>query len=164
MVNPTQRKSSAPVATGAKQNRVPPNANPPQVSAQQNPEQSAWGEVESLLIRMLVGTLKFPFVRLPHILFGVLQVVFPVAVRLTGVALLALILGVIVLGPGAYAHYFQEVNKWLADNAPGPVTPWLTTHPTTVQLLGYSWTAIAIIGSIWGAIYVSRKRRSKVSA
>lgn len=133
------------------------------IAGQQEPERSAWGEVESLLVRMLVGTLKFPFVKLPHILFGVLQVVFPIAVRLFRVVLLALILAAIVLGPGAYACYYQQLNKWLADNAPGQVTSWLETHPTMVQLLGYSWTAIAIIGSVWGAVYVSRNRRSNAS-
>ncbi len=139
------------------QARVVPNQSQPQ----QRPivaNEDALDEVESLLVRMLIGTVRFPFVRLPRWIHRTLRFLFPTAVRVIRICFLAAVLCLIVLGPAAYVFYFDSINNWLSDKGFSSLTSPFRNHPVVTSWTCYTWAILTGIGAVWGAMYVTRKR------
>lgn len=146
----------------------PPQVAPPPVErpsgARPNPpilpEQEWLDELERLLIRMLIGVFKFPFVRLPAIIYDWWNALFPTIVQLTRILLLVVTLFVFVFGPAVYAFYHQDANglirQHLGENQALSI---LESNPTVVKSVSYCWSFLALVGAVWGAVYVRRKRR-----
>ncbi len=146
----------------------PPQVAPPPVEQPSEgppnppilPEQEWLDELERLLIRMLIGVFKFPFVRLPAIIYDWWNALFPTIVQLTRIFLLAVTLFVFVFGPAVYAFFHQDANilvrQYIGENR---ALTFLESHRKIAQAVLYCWSSVALVGAVWGAVYVHRKRR-----
>lgn len=116
-------------------------------------------QIESILIRMLIGVFRFPFVRLPRLIFQIMTQVSPTFVAISKITLLASLLLIIVCTPALYAWFFDEVNLWLKPRMASQVIDQLTTYQLLVRTGCYSMSTILGIGAAWGAIYLPIRRR-----
>lgn len=141
----------------------PDSVEPPPVSATVNSvstedSDDALGEFESLLIRMLVGSIKFPFFRLPELTFRAVCRLFPTAVRVFRIVGLASVLFLVIVVPGVYGVAFDNCNDLIANHVPGSLYRFVSDHPLVLRAFCCFWSVVAVIGAIWGAIYARRKR------
>jgi hypothetical protein len=141
---------------------VQPDSNARKASVPPQAEEDVLDEVESLLFRMLIGVIKFPFIRLPRLLYRTLRFLFPAAVRVIRIGFLVSILCVVVCGPAAFAYFFDTASNWLADRIPTPLLTWMKAHSAITRASCYAWMVVAMIGSMWGAIYARQKRKRKL--
>ena len=155
------------------QRRVSPPTTPaPPVQTQARPksdaapqtlpatEEDVLDELESLLIRMLIGTIKFPLVYVPRWIYRALRRLFPTMVRGLRVCFLAAVLFVTAIGPAAFAFFVTSSGGQLA--VPGlssSMAAFLEDSPVAFIWCCYAWSILATAGAIWGALYVRRKRR-----
>lgn len=117
-------------------------------------------EVESLLIRMLIGTIRFPFIWLPRNIYKLCKSLFPTAVRVFRICGLAALLAGIILFPGLYAIFFHQTNACLADRVPTELLQMSIDQSTLTRLVCGTWSILAFTGAVWGAIYIRRKRKA----
>ena len=149
---------------------TPGSANPQSTKQDQDPPkrpenaldrgtQNALDKVESLLVRMIIGAIKFPFIRLPKLAYQTIQFLFPAIVRVVRVFSLVFLLCFIVFGPACYAVFFDAMNQWLVLNTLESIAAPMINYALLTRSLCYIWSTLTAIGSIWGAMYVRHKRK-----
>lgn len=120
---------------------------------------------EDLLVRMICGVYKFIFIKLPTEAYYTVVRWFPTLVRLIKVAFYLAILMASIFLPAVMAMNRQgiiEPSGWFVI----PVPDWYLDHPAIWDAVAYCYSTLALIGSIWGAVYLRRrfKRRAVAGA
>jgi DNA-directed RNA polymerase subunit RPC12/RpoP len=118
---------------------------------------------EDLLVRMICGVYKFIFIKLPTEAYHTVVRWFPTLVRLIKVAFYLAILMASIFLPAVVAMNRQgiiEASGWFVI----PVPDWYLAHPAIWDAVAYSYTALALIGSVWGAVYLRRRFKKRKSA
>ena len=116
----------------------------------------AW--LEDLLIKMIVGVFRFIFVKLPSEFYRALVLWFPTLVRLLKVASLLIVWLTVTFGPIAVALRSDDLGPTRPlDLISAPEAA--TSHSELWTWCAVAYTAVALCGSVWGAMYVRRLRK-----
>ena len=112
-------------------------------------------ELELLLRKMIIGIFRFIFWVRPSAICSFVILLFPWILRGARVLCIFGAWLVLVLWPWI-------TIKWIPQKFPDVQMPaWVTEHPDLTYIAGAIWIALALIASIWGAIYVRLRRRKK---
>ena len=130
----------------------------PTVSADCDGETGWLGLLEDLLVKMIVGVFRFIFVKVPGEVCRALVRWFPTLVRFAKVIGLLGVWLSVTFGLCAVSLQFSGwETSWF---------PWRTPVPQIYQDHAQIWhwcagcyTVLAVCGSIWGALYVRRRRK-----
>jgi tetratricopeptide (TPR) repeat protein len=119
------------------------------------PEDSLLDQLEDLLSRMIRGVFRFTFVRLPREVYEAVIRWFPTAVKLLKVLGLLAAWLLLTFGPVAWV---LGNGAWVSPDV-GPPLAWYYAHRTPWDVALCLWSAVAIIGSVWGVARLRRKGR-----
>lgn len=128
-----------------------PNPVPPEISA---PADDFWDWIEDLLWKMILGVLKFVFVRVPEEMWRAIVRWFPRAVQVTRVLLLFVSLLVLTFGPASFAWKVPVDWPW----------PPIDRIPWYVHTLIVVWTVLAPVGAYWGIHHIKIRWRRRKNA
>lgn len=109
-------------------------------------------EIEILLRKMLVGVVRFIFRVLPRMIRHLVIFVFPWSLRLIRiVAILAVWLGLV--------FWPWIVVSWVPKQFPSVQMPAFLNEKPLIEFGVWGWIVLALVGSGWGLVHVSIKRR-----
>jgi len=134
---------------------APPDVEP--TPSEPNIDDGVLAWLEDLLIKMIVGVFRFICVKLPSEFYRALVRWFPTLVRLGKVLSLLTIWLVVTFGPLALSM----------NTDPPDLVSSVSTEPSRPEFWKWcavSYTAVALCGSVWGAMYVRRLRKQGRSA
>jgi hypothetical protein len=141
---------------------VIPDPNPSQnifSTSIQNEDENFFSILESILKKMIVGIPKFIFCEAPRKILLVLERLFPWLIKFIRVFILFTLWIFLLAWPIFFA---KQCRIYICDQLSiiDPLTldisyPWI--------LLCWLWVGLAVLGSLWGLLYVTiRKRRQKI--
>lgn len=109
--------------------------------------------LEDCLIKMIIGIFKFAFWRIPKFIWDTIESWFLTVVKLINVFLLLILWLLIILGQLLYLY-----NK-LYGITPHRIDIEIELKQLVINYGPWSlaWTAIALMGSFWGILYVQRR-------
>lgn len=118
--------------------------------------------VEDLLIKMIAGLFRFICVKVPTELYLAVLRWFPTLVRMLRICLLLAFWLVAAFGPCIVTLQFsgRAFETWRHI----PVPPIYETHSEIWQAVVGSYTVLALTGSLWGVLYVRRRRKTARAA
>ena len=118
--------------------------------------------LEDLLVRMIVGVFRFIFVKLPSELYRALRRWFPTLMRVVKILILLVAWLTLVFGPlFGSLHRAGSAKMWLPYEITVPA--FYLRHAQLLDALVLGYSAIAVVGSIWGAVYMRRRRKGLLS-
>lgn len=120
-------------------------------------------DLQSLLVRMLIGIFQFIFVKLPSDIFQTVRRWFPTVVRLAIVVFLACLWLLAAFGPLAYS-FCREGREPTWTDTPLPVPKFYLEYATVFDHGIAAYTILAIYGSFWKALQGVRRLRQKRGA
>lgn len=127
-------------------------------TAEGDGELSWLGFLEDLLIKMIIGVFRFIFVKVPGELYRSLVRWFPTLVRFAKVVALLGVWSSVTFGPCAFSLQFSGwETSWFPWRIPVPQI--YRDHAQLWNWCAGCYTALAVCGSIWGALYVRRRRK-----
>jgi hypothetical protein len=123
---------------------------------------------EDIEIRMIVGVFRFTFVRVPLFIKDLAVNWFPTLVKFIKVTLLFAFWCLLIVGP---VVWLNKDRVGVLFEQPTPMWTWMeawsTPLPGIEQIRDIStwlWSSVALMGSVWGVLYVRRVRRSRRGA
>jgi hypothetical protein len=115
-------------------------------------------ELETLLKRMIAGVFRFAFFRLPRLAYNLVVCISPILAKIVRVLILLAIWVWLAILPGLAGLLFtQALDRLPWWVTPNPVLHWCAVNQTSCRGILLTWSIIAIVGSIWGAVYIRRK-------
>jgi hypothetical protein len=105
--------------------------------------------VEQVLLRMIIGVFRFIFRKLPRFIYDVIKYWVPIFAKFLKVTFIAAFLGVVVVGPSVIAMKQMEQNRNNVD---------------MLTLVMFGWTALSVVGMIWGLFWIRHRKRGLFSA
>lgn len=114
-------------------------------------------ELELLFRKMIVGIFRFIFLIFPNAIKRLFIFCFPKAVRVVRVLCIFAAWLTLVIWP-------LIITYWIPQKFPGVHMPaFVTDNPGMTYFGCWTWVALAIVASIWGAVYVRLKQRTKAA-
>lgn len=127
---------------------------------------SVLDKLESLLVKMIRGAFYFTFVRVPRWVYDILVEWFSSVIKAVRVLILAVLWLVIVVIPGLFAFLVHEGHTASLREAVSSDAVWLSaiegwfgSHGVYATVVAYTWSGLALVGSVWGAVHLRRRRR-----
>lgn len=116
------------------------------------------GFLEDLLVKMIIGVFRFIFVKVPGEVYRAFVRWFPTLVRFAKVVALLGVWLSVTFGPCAVSLQFSGwETSWFPWRIPVPQI--YQDHALIWRWCAVFYTVLAICGSIWGALYVRRRRK-----
>lgn len=113
--------------------------------------------IEDVLVKMIVGLFRFISVKVPTEIYRAVVRWFPTLVRVGKIGALLAFWLIAALGPCLVTLQFAGVlfEGWTQLVAPNLYL----SHPGIWQAVACIYTALALSGSVWGVLYVRRRRK-----
>lgn len=114
--------------------------------------------VEDLLIKMIAGLFRFIFVKVPTELYRAVLRWFPTLVQMLRIGGLLMFWLAAALGPCVVMLQFsgRAFENWPRI----PVPSMYEMHSEIWQAVVGSYTVLALTGSLWGVLYLRRRRKT----
>lgn len=115
-------------------------------------------ELQELLIKMILGIFQFILLRLPQAIYRALVRWFPTVVKVAKILVLAAVWLLLAAGPLFLIMNIQgPLLAWRSFELPLP--DFYVRHADAWNYAVIGYTLLALYASIWGALYVRRRRK-----